>query len=200
LRLRHLTDARLIGVLKAAASASGWQPRSARKICAPRTGISTGRGLACVAYEGQNGYAAAVADVDVNLDSGLVHPRRFIVALDCGPVSNPDGLRNQVEGGILQGMSRALVEEVSWDDKCVKSTDWESYSSLRLDYDIPVVQCVFVEPENVPAAGAGETAVTVTPAAIGNAVYDATGIRLRDVPFIAARLRAAPHKSERPPA
>ncbi len=82
----------------------------------------SGRGIACVAYEGENGYAALVAEVTVDLETGLVHPRRFIVALDCGPISNPDGLRNQIEGGILQGMSRALVEEVTWDDRRITSS------------------------------------------------------------------------------
>lgn len=188
-RLAHLTDARVTGVLKAAASASGWQPRlpAAR----PKSGVAQGRGLACVAYEGQNGYAALVAEVDVDLDRALIHPRRFVLALDCGPVSNPDGLRNQAEGGLLQGMSRALVEEVSWDEKALTSMDWKSYPSLHLDYDVPAIECVFVEPDNVPAAGAGETALTVTPAAIGNAVFDAIGVRLRDVPFTSARLRTA---------
>ena len=191
-RLKHLTDTRLAGVLKAVAAASVWKPRSFPATAEfSRTGIARGRGIACVGYEGQNGYAALVADVEVNLDNGIVHPRRFFLALDCGPVSNPDGARNQVEGGLLQGMSRALVEEVSWDDRRVTSTDWESYTSLRLDYDVPTVECVFVEPDNVPAAGAGETAVTVTPAAIGNAIFDAAGIRLRDVPFTADRVRIA---------
>ena len=97
----------------------------------------SGRGIACVAYEGENGYAALVAEVTVDLETGLVQPRRFIVALDCGPISNPDGLRNQIEGGILQGMSRALVEEVTWDDRRITSVDWKSYQSLHLDYEIP---------------------------------------------------------------
>jgi nicotinate dehydrogenase subunit B len=188
-RLKHLTDARLIGVLEAMAAAGGWSSRPSPQVTSAR--IASGRGIACVAYEGQNGYAALMAEVEVDRDSGLVQPRRFVVAVDCGPVSNPDGVRNQVEGGILQAISRALIEEVSWDDRRITSTDWETYPSLRLNYDVPLVECVFVEPANVPAAGVGETAVTVTPAAIGNAIFDAVGIRLRDVPFTAARVRAA---------
>jgi nicotinate dehydrogenase subunit B len=188
-RLQHLQEPRLIAVLKAATAAANWEPRST-----PSARVGTmlkGRGLACVAYEGKNGYAALVAEVDVDTLSGVVHPRRFIVAIDCGPISNPDGLRNQVEGGLLQGISRSLVEEVTWDERRVTSTDWKSYISLRLDYEIPIIETIFVTPEDVAATGAGETAITVTPAAIGNAIFDATGARLRDVPFTPARVKAA---------
>jgi CO/xanthine dehydrogenase Mo-binding subunit len=190
-RLKHLRDARTISVLKAAASASHWQTRRSPKPDIARTGVVSGRGIACVAYEGQNGYAALAAEVNVDLETGIVHPRRFVVALDCGPISNPDGLKNQVEGGILQGMSRSLVEEVSWDERRITAVDWESYGTLRLDYEIPVIECVFLSPAEVPATGAGETAVTITPAAIGNAIFDATGVRLRDVPFTATRMKVA---------
>jgi nicotinate dehydrogenase subunit B len=190
-RLQHLRDSRTIGVLKAAANAAKWQPRSLSKADTAHSKAASGRGIACVAYEGGNGFAALVADVDVDLATGTVRPRRFVVALDCGPISNPDGLRNQIEGGVLQGMSRSLVEEVTWDNKRVTSIDWETYNSLHLDYEMPVVECVFVTPPDVPATGAGETAITVTPAAIGNAIFDATGVRLRDLPFTPARVKAA---------
>ncbi len=190
-RLRHLQDPRLIGVLRAAATAASWQPGKAPKTRKQEGGVVSGRGVACVAYEGRNGYAALVADVDVDESTGVVHPRRFVVAIDCGPISNPDGLRNQIEGGILQGMSRALVEEVTWDERRVTSTDWETYASVHLDYVIPVIETVFVTPEGVPATGAGETSITVTPSAIGNAIFDATGARLREVPFTPARVLAA---------
>ena len=154
-------------------------------------GVVSGRGIACVAYEGENGYAALVAEVTVDMESGLVRPVRFVVALDCGPISNPDGLRNQIEGGILQGTSRALVEEVTWDERRITSVDWETYNSLHLDYEIPTIESVFVTPAGVPATGAGETAITVTPAAMGNAIFDATGVRLRDLPFTPERVIAA---------
>jgi CO/xanthine dehydrogenase Mo-binding subunit len=190
-RLLHLQNSRVIGVLKAAAQAASWQARSSPKAGVSRAGTVSGRGIACVAYEGNNGYAALVAEVDVDLETGTIRPRRFVVALDCGPISNPDGLRTQIEGGILQGMSRALVEEVTWDNRRVTSIDWETYNSLYLDYDMPTVETVFVTPPNVPATGAGETAITVTPAAIGNAIFDATGARLREVPFTPQRVKAA---------
>jgi len=193
-RLRHLRDARLIAVVNAAAKTSNWETRPSPAKRHLRVGEVSGRGIACVAYEGGNGYAALVAEVTVNLETGLVHPTRFVVALDCGPISNPDGLRNQVEGGILQGMSRALVEEVTWDNKRITSIDWETYNSLHLDYEIPTIETVFVTPPDVPATGAGETAITITPAAIGNAIFDATGARLRNVPFTSQRVAAALHQ------
>ncbi|HEY0992490.1 MAG TPA: molybdopterin cofactor-binding domain-containing protein [Kofleriaceae bacterium] len=190
-RLRHLRDDRIIGVLRAVATAAGWQGGPRRGRAPAGEGVARGRGVACVAYEGHNGYAALIADVDVHVASGVVHPRRYVVAIDCGPISNPDGLRNQVEGGLLQGTSRALVEEVAWDERRVTSVDWSSYASLHLDYDAPAIETVFVTPAGVPATGAGETSITLVPAAIGNAVFDATGARLRDVPFTPARVLAA---------
>ncbi len=190
-RLKHLTDPRVIGVIEAAAKAAGWDARPSPGPGARKTGVVRGRGIACVNYEGGNGYAALVAEVEVNLETAVVHPIRFVVALDCGPISNPDGLRNQTEGGLLQGMSRALVEEVSWDKRHITSTDWETYSSLHLDYEMPTIETVFVTPAGVPALGAGETAITVTPAAIGNAIFDATGGRLRNLPFTPERVKSA---------
>jgi len=190
-RLQHLQSSRIIGVLQAAANAASWQARPSPRADSSGAQTVSGRGIACVAYEGDNGYAALVAEVDLDLQTGTVRPKRFVIALDCGPVSNPDGLRNQTEGGILQGMSRALVEEVTWNNRRVTSVDWETYHSLHLDYEMPTVETVFVTPANVPATGAGETAITVTPAAIGNAIFDATGARLRDLPFTAERVKAA---------
>lgn len=190
-RLKHLRDERLIDVVKTAASAANWEKRSSPKPNRAPTGIVSGRGIACVAYEGDNGYTAVVTEVSVDFESGRVHPTRFVVAIDSGPISNPDGLRNQTEGGILQGMSRALVEEVAWDNKRVTSTDWESYKSLYLDFEVPTVEVTLINRVGVPATGAGETAITVVPAAIGNAVFDATGVRLREVPFTPERVRAA---------
>ncbi len=197
-RLQHLSDERLGNVLRATAKSAGWEPRPASSQRRARSGKASGRGIACVAYEGHNGYAALVADVEVDLDTGTIHPRRFFCALDCGPVSNPDGLRNQTEGGILQGMSRCLGEQVTWNREHVTSVDWSTYHSLYLSYDIPTITTVFIEPPGAPATGAGETAITLVPAAIANAVFDATGLRLRDVPFTAERVKAAWRQLSRP--
>lgn len=190
-RLRHLSDTRVSDCLKAAAQAAKWDARPFPKSNAPRTGVVTGRGVACVAYEGNNGYTALIAEVSIDLATGRIEPQRFVCALDCGPISNPDGLRNQIEGGILQGMSRSLVEEVTWDNRRVTSNDWETYRSLYLDFKLPAIDIVLINRPDVPAIGAGETAITVVPAAIGNAIFDATGIRLREVPFTPERLKAA---------
>jgi nicotinate dehydrogenase subunit B len=189
-RLRHLRNERVRGVVQAVAKATSWTPHYDKASSANNDEVM-GRGIACVAYEGDNGYAALVADLGVNTRTGEIRSVKFTIAIDCGPISNPDGLRNQVEGGILQGMSRALAEEVTWNTKCVTSVDWEEYSSLRLDYAMPAIETIFVVPENVSATGAGETSITVTPAAIGNAVFNAVGVRLRHVPFTPQRVLAA---------
>jgi len=119
-----------------------------------------------------------------------VEVRHFVVAQECGPISNPAGLRNQIEGGVLQGMSRALGEEITWDDREITSTTWSTYHSLPLGIPVPLVDCVLLNRTDVEATGAGESAITVVAAAIGNAVFDATGVRLRQVPFTPARVKA----------
>ena len=151
----------------------------------------SGRGIACVLYEGDNGYCALVAEVDVDQDTGGVSVRRFVVGHDCGPISNPDGLRNQIEGGALQGMSRALVEEVAWNNRSVTSIDWQSYGTLDLGLDVPEIESVLIDRPDARASGAGETVITIVAAAIGNAVFDATGARVRQVPFTRERVRGA---------
>jgi CO/xanthine dehydrogenase Mo-binding subunit len=191
-RLRHLSDPRLMDVVKAAAKAANWDSRpSPRSATTRRTGVAGGRGISCVLYEGDNGYCAAVAEVDVHQDTGLVAVKRLVIASDVGPISNPDGLRNQLEGGALHGMSRALNEEVTWDDQKVTSIDWRTYHPLPVGADIPKIETVLINRPEARATGAGETAVTVTAAAIGNAVFDATGVRLRQVPFTPERVKAA---------
>jgi len=190
-RLRHLRDPRLIAVVKAAAQAAKWEARQSLNSEWRRGEIATGRGIACVAYEGDNGYVALIAEVEVHPESGRIQAKRFVVAQDCGPISNPAGVRNQIEGGILQGMSRALGEEVTWDDRAVTSTSWTSYHSLRLGIEVPVIESVLINRSDVEATGAGETAITVVAAAIGNAIFDATGARLRQIPFTPGRVKAA---------
>jgi hypothetical protein len=190
-RVKHLSDPRLIYVVKAAAQAAHWEARPSPRPDLQQAKTATGRGIACVAYEGNNGYTALVAEVTLDLKTGVVTPTAFHCAIDAGPISNPDGLRNQTEGGILQGMSRALVEEVTWDAKRVTSVDWETYNSLHLDLELPAINVILIDRSDVPATGAGETAITVVAAAIGNAIFDATGFRLRQAPFTPERVRVA---------
>ena len=191
-RLRHLRDPRLMGVVRAAAKAASWQARpSPRTHAEPRTQVLSGRGIACVLYEGDNGYCAMVAEVDVHVETGVVDVKRLAMALDSGPISNPDGLRNQAEGGALHGLSRALFEEVTWDHEKVTSVDWQTYRTFPVGFKIPLLESVLINTMEAEANGAGETSITVTAAAVGNAIFDATGARVRQVPFTPERIKAA---------
>ena len=190
-RLRHLRDPRLIAVVNAAAKAAGWTARPSPRAAVRKTGLATGRGVACVLYEGDNGYTSIVTEVEVNQDTGTIKVRRIVSANDVGPVSNPAGLRNQVEGGALQGMSRALGEEVTWDAQQITSVDWRTYRTLPVGFEIPKIETVIVDSPDEEATGAGETSITLIAAAIGNAIFDATGARLRQIPFTPERVKAA---------
>ena len=200
-RLRHLADARLREVVSEAARAASWDTRPSPRTDNPRTGVVSGRGIACVLYEGDNGYVALVAEVDIDQGTGDLAVTRFVVALDVGPISSPDGVKNQIEGGALQGLSRALGEEVTWDSEKVTSVDWATYKTLFLsDWNhprndvgpgIPLIETVLINRPDAEAMGAGETAITIVAAAVGNAIFDATGVRIREVPFTPERVRAA---------
>jgi CO/xanthine dehydrogenase Mo-binding subunit len=189
-RLRHLRDERLRTVVRSAAEAARWDSRPSPRAAAA-TGRARGRGISCVLYEGDNGYVAIVAEVEVDRASGVITVTRLVGAQDCGPISNPDGVRNQFEGGALHGMSRALFEEVTWSDQRVTSVDWRTYRTCAVGTRTPSVETVLVPQPSAPANGAGETAITAVAAAIGNAVFDATGARLREIPFTPARVKAA---------
>src|SRR5215813_8905001 len=190
-RLRHLRDRRLIAVVQAAATAAAWEARPSPQPQWRSAGLARGRGMACVVYEGDNGYGAMVAEVEVDQATGTLHVTRVVVAQDCGPIANPDGLRAQIEGGTLQGLSRALGEEVTWDAQQVTSIDWRTYHSLPLGFNVPRIDSVILPRPDVPAAGAGETAITLVAAALGNAIFDATAARIRQVPFTPERLKVA---------
>jgi CO/xanthine dehydrogenase Mo-binding subunit len=194
-RLRHLKDLRLIDVVKAAAKAAKWQPRPSPNpqavIRDRQSAPARGRGMSCVLYEGDNGYVAMVAEVEVNRSTGLVTTTKLFLAQDCGPISNPDGMRNQLEGGALQGLSRCLGEEVTWDDRRVTSIDWRTYHSATLGLLVPAIESTLINRTDAEAAGAGETAITIVAAAVGNAIFDATGARMRQVPFTPERVKAA---------
>jgi CO/xanthine dehydrogenase Mo-binding subunit len=192
-RLRHLSDSRLIDVLNGAANAYQWDTRPSPKPGNAKTGVVTGRGIACVLYEGNNGYCALIAEVQVDQDSGVITVTRFVASQDSGAISNPNGLQNQMEGGALQGMSRALYEEVHWDDQSgtITSVDWRTYPVFHFGQPIPSVQTVLINRPDQSPLGAGECVITLVAAAIGNAVFDAIGARLRQVPFTRDRVLAA---------
>jgi nicotinate dehydrogenase subunit B len=143
-----------------------------------------------IAYAQRSGAVVAiVAEVEVDRRSGSIWARKFTVAHDCGLIINPDGLRRCIEGNVVQGTSRALAEEVAFDRAKVTSTDWLSYPILDITeapeaFDIVLINC----PE-LPSAGAGESSIRPVAAALANAVFDATGVRLRRAPLTPARLR-----------
>jgi CO/xanthine dehydrogenase Mo-binding subunit len=195
-RIRHLTDPRLIGVINAVTQKAGWDTRPSPKPGNARTGVVTGRGMSCVLYSGFDGYVALVAEVSVDQDSGVITVTRAIPGLDTGPVINPNGLRNQMEGQIIQGMSRALIEEVQFQNRdaaggYVSSFDWYTYPVLRFGDSLPEIDTVLINNHKVAPTGAGETVITLVASAIGNAVFDATGVRMRQVPLTPANFLAA---------
>jgi CO/xanthine dehydrogenase Mo-binding subunit len=192
-RVKHLTDQRLIAVLNAAAKAANWDTRPSPKPGNSKTGVVTGRGVSCVLYEGSNGYCALIAEVSVDQDAGTITVTKLTASQDSGPPSNPDGLRNQMEGGALQGMGRALFEEVKWNDRAgiITSTDWVSYPVYQWGMPVPQIQSVLLGPLNAPKRGAGECTITLVGSAIANAVFDATGVRMRRIPFTPTNFLAA---------
>ena len=192
-RLRYLTaDQRGTDILKAVAEKAQWQKRTSKAASSGTT--ASGRGIAMTRRTG--GYAAAVADVEVNKSTGKVSVRRVTLAHDCGLIVNPDGVKNQVEGNIVQGVSRALLEEVAFDGNGVTSLDWKGYPILRFP-DIPELDIVLVNRKDVAPLGAGELSTVPVPAAIANAIFDATGARMREVPFTPKQVLAALEASAR---
>ena len=192
-RLRVLKDPRGMAVLQKATQRAGWQPRVGINPAAASAGggdVVKGRGVAYLRYNNATTYVAAVAEVAVNRKTGEIQVERVCVAHDCGQVINPDGTVNQVEGGVIQTVSRVLMEQVRWDSKKVLSTDWVSYPILRHD-QVPRVEVDLIDRPGEPSWGAGEPTACAIPAAIGNAVFDATGARLRAVPFTPEQVLAA---------
>jgi nicotinate dehydrogenase subunit B len=185
-RLQHIDDKRGQGVLEAIDRVAGWRDRAGPD----RNGrIVLGRGLAYVKYELYRTYVAAVADVEVDRKSGGLRVRRCFVVQDCGQIINPDGVRNQIEGNVIQTVSRVLMEQVTFDRKMVTSLDWASYPILTFP-DVPEVVIELIDRPEMPPWGSGEPSAAVVPAAIANAVFDATGKRLRSVPFTADKVKA----------
>jgi nicotinate dehydrogenase subunit B len=187
-RLRYLDDPRARQVLQAAADRSGWDVHPSPKV---RQGnLLNGRGLAFVRYENEEALVACVAHVQVDRTTGVVSVRRIVVAHDCGLIINPDGLINQIEGNVIQSLSRALKEEIQFDEHRIKSVDWDTYPILKFS-EVPEVEVVLINRPDLPALGAGEPSTCTTAAAVANAIFDATGIRIRQVPFTPARLLQA---------
>ncbi|MGD0750765.1 MAG: molybdopterin cofactor-binding domain-containing protein [Anaerolineales bacterium] len=187
-RLRYLSDGRAREVLKTAAAKAGWDTRPSRQ--GSKEQLAEGRGVAFAWYENDQAIVTTIAQVQVDTSSGAVRVKRMVVAHDCGLIINPDGLKNQIEGSTIQSLSRALKEEVHFDEWRIKSIDWDSYPILTFS-EVPEVEIVLINRPDLPAVGAGEPSTTTTAAAVANAIFDATGARLRQIPFTPERMKAA---------
>lgn len=172
LRLRNLADARQRAVLEAAAQRAGWRDRR------PESG--SGMGIACGFEKGS--YVATVAEVAVPA-SGVVHVRRLVLAYECGAIVNPDGLRNQVQGAVIQGIGGALFERILFENARVTNGRFADYRVPRFA-DIPPIDLVLLDRRDLPSAGAGETPIVAVAPAIGNAIFAASGVRLRGLPLV----------------
>lgn len=179
-RLRHLADERAKTVIRAAADAAGWKPG------APG-GEGKGRGIAFARYKNLSAYCAVVVEVEL---AEKVRVTRAVAAVDAGQVVNPDGLENQVEGGIVQALSWTLKEEVRWTREGVSPRTWEDYPILKFD-EVPEIQVVIVDRPDDPGLGSGECAAGPTAGAVANAIHHALGVRARHLPFTPERIAAA---------
>ncbi|MBI4888462.1 MAG: xanthine dehydrogenase family protein molybdopterin-binding subunit [Acidobacteria bacterium] len=188
-RLRYLAaNTRAADVLRAAAERAGWQARRSPRAPGGTGTTAAGRGVAISGLAGT--LVAQIADIDIDRSTGRIAVKKITVAHDCGIIVNPDGLRNQIEGNVIQSVSRSLMEEVGFDSAGVKSLDWTSYPIIRFR-DIPDVDIVLIDRREMPPFGAGEASSIATAAASANAGFDALGGRLRQAPFTPERVLRA---------
>lgn len=189
-RLQGLDDPRGIEVARRVGGLMNWQARPSPNPDAGQGGVATGRGIAYIHYKHAENYVAVGMEVAVDRASGAVKVTRVACAHDCGLVINPDAVKNQIEGAIVQTLSRALFEEVTFDKERVTSVDWATYPILTFP-DAPEVVVDLVNHPELPPMGAGEAAAAPVGAALANAIFDATGARLRQVPMTPARIKEA---------
>ena len=185
-RQRNMTDERWLGVLNAVAEAAAWRPRRGAANLSDAK-VVRGRGIALGTH--LSSYAAAVAEVEVDRETGRVLARHLYGALDAGLAVNPGFLENQISGMLVQAASRMLKEEVTFSTTNVTSLDWDSYPILRFD-ECPEVTPIVIQRLDQPSSGGGEEILGPAAAAIANALFDATGVRLREYPLTPARVRA----------
>jgi nicotinate dehydrogenase subunit B len=184
-RLRYLSEnKRGADALNAVAKQAKWQERPSPG-AASSGSKATGRGVAISNRAGT--ICGAVAEVEVDKSTGNVTVKRFTLSHDCGLIINPDGLKNQIEGNIIQGVSRALMEEVQFDSSGIKTLDWKSYPVIRFP-DVPEIDILLINRPEMPALGGGEPSSAPIAAAIANAIFDATGVRIREAPFTSERI------------
>jgi CO/xanthine dehydrogenase Mo-binding subunit len=189
LRLLPAEETRGREVIERVARLANWQTRPSPQ--QDRSGpVLRGRGVTFCKYELVRTYVAGVAEVEVNRTTGAIKVTRFFCSHDCGQIINPDGVRAQIEGNIIHTLSRTLKEELTFDRGAVTSLDWASYQVITFP-EVPEIVLDLVDRPAERPWGAGEPAAAVVPSAVSNAVFDATGIRLRSVPFTPAKFRAA---------
>ncbi len=194
-RLRYLTDPRAIELLQATTAQAGWDPRTTARMRRDASGLLHGQGVAYARYVHSTfpGFGAAwsawVADVAVDPRTGVVTVSRIVAGQDTGAMVNPDGVRHQLQGNVIQSVSRAMKEAVRFDAKHVTSQEWGAYPILTFP-ELPVIEPLLLSRRDQPPVGAGESASVPSAAAIANAIYDATGVRFREVPFTPERILA----------
>jgi CO/xanthine dehydrogenase Mo-binding subunit len=187
-RVQNASTDRWAGVIDAAAQAAGWKAKVANSV--KQTGnVVTGRGVG-TGIHGTAGMAAAIVDISVNMKTGKISTSHMYTAIDVGLAVNPDGVANQTSGGSIMGLSRVLHEEVKFNKSRVTSLDWVGYPILRFTESPKVTTVVLQKTDQLPL-GAGEPGITPIPAAVANAFFDATGVRLRNAPFTPGGVRAA---------
>jgi CO/xanthine dehydrogenase Mo-binding subunit len=182
-RVRHLADPRAKAVIETVAAKAGWRSGA-------RAGDGRGRGIGFAKYKNLAAYVAVVAEVQVDRATGEVKVPRAWAAADAGLIVNPDGLANQIEGGVIQATSWTLRESVAFDDTRIVTSDWADYQILRMP-EVPSVEVTLLDRPEEKSVGAGEASPGPTVAAIANAVANATGRRIRDLPLTAGRVKAA---------
>jgi len=194
-RLRYLRDPRAVDLVKAVAERAGWTPRPVRQAPVAEGDIVRGRGFAYALYVHSKfpGFGAAwsawITDVAVNKATGDVSVTRVVAGQDSGLMINPDGVRHQIHGNVIQSTSRALMEEVSFDRHSVTSREWGAYPIITFP-DIPKIDVLMLPRPDQPPLGVGESASVPSAAAIANAIFDATGVRFRELPFTPERILA----------
>ncbi|HWW78456.1 MAG TPA: molybdopterin cofactor-binding domain-containing protein [Steroidobacteraceae bacterium] len=190
-RLQYITAPRDAAIVKAAAEKAGWKPRRApaHRVRSLHAKVLHGRGIAYA--QRSDTVVAVIADIEVYPKDGRIWARKFTVAHDCGLIINPKSLRQTIEGNVVQGLSRTLFEEVHFDRNTVRSVDWASYPILEIRDAPEEIDIVLINSTDVAPSGAGEPTMRCVPAAVANAFWDATGVRMRRVPLSPARVKAA---------
>lgn len=188
-RLKYIADPRDIAVVKAATEKAGWQARTAARRQSAGDGKFKGQGMSYAQRSGTR--VAVVCEVEIESKTGRIWARKFTVAHDCGMIVNPRQLTHTIEGNIVQAISRSVHEEVQFDDKNVTSIDWETYPILDITETPETIDVVLIDHKELPPSGAGEPSMRPVAAAIANAIFDATGVRIRQAPFTPDKLKAA---------